>query len=273
MRAGGVGDVTDSHVIWSGRQQNRIGTPVIHDGRIYTFGNGIATCLDAGTGETVYRTRLRGTGEAGARGGTGRGRGQDYASPILAGGMIYFTSRSGDVFVIQAADEFLQLGVNRVTSESEDFSSTPAICDGQLFLRSSKRLYCIENASDAAGDLERALVAAREAAKIEPAEAAVADGEMRAGGRRRGGGRFDPAAYFRRQDADGDGKLTGDEISGRVRDALDQVDGDGDGAVTEEEYLAAMRQMFRRRGPAGGRGRGNPGNAKPPRPQRPPLAE
>ena len=69
--------------------------------------------------------------------------GSDYASPIIADGKIYFTSRSGDMFVLKASDKFEQLATNRVTSESEDFSATPAVSDGQLFIRSSKHLYCI----------------------------------------------------------------------------------------------------------------------------------
>ena len=47
------------------------------------------------------------------------------------------------MFVLKATDKFEQLATNRVTSESEDFSATPAVSDGQLFIRSSKHVYCI----------------------------------------------------------------------------------------------------------------------------------
>ena len=40
--------------------------------------------------------------------------------------------------------EFKQLATNRVTDEVEDFSGTPAIADGQLLIRSSKFLYCVQ---------------------------------------------------------------------------------------------------------------------------------
>ncbi len=290
VRAGGTGDVTDTHVLWSGRQQNRIGTPLVYEGRIYTFGGGVATCLDAKTGEQLFRLRLRGS----RGGGGGGGRGQDYSSPVLAGGLIYFASRAGDVYVIQAGDSFLQLAVNRVTSEAEDFSGTPVICDGQLFLRSSKRLYCVENANSTPPDLANAVAAAKAAAANEPADEAEVGGDRPGpggpgrggpgrggpgrGGPGRGGpgggGGFDPAAFFRQQDTDGDGKLTGDEISGRLRDSLAQIDTDGDGAVTEEEYRAGMRQLFQRQGRGGfGGGRGGGQSNKPERPQRPPLGD
>ncbi len=89
-----------------------------------------------------------GPGGPGRRPGGGRGprggiRGQDYASPILAGGKIYFLSRSGDMFVYATGPEFKLLGQNRFAADGGDFSSTPAISDGQLFIRSSKYLYCV----------------------------------------------------------------------------------------------------------------------------------
>ena len=69
VRAGGKGDVSQTHVVWSGRQQNRIATPLLHGQRIYMFGNRTATCLDAASGEPLYRVRLRGGGGEGGRGG------------------------------------------------------------------------------------------------------------------------------------------------------------------------------------------------------------
>lgn len=68
---------------------------------------------------------------------------------------------------------------------------------------------------------------------------------------------------------DGDGKLTGDEIRGRLRERLEQVDTDGDGEVTQDEFVGGMRRLFGRGG-GGGRERGPD---KPKRPQRPALQE
>ncbi len=96
-------------------------------------------------------------------------------------------------------------------------------------------------------------------------------GGGRGGGGPRGGGRrrFDPAAIFQQQDADGDGKLTGDEIAGRMRDNLSEIDTDGDGAISLEELKERFRQ-FRGRGPGGGQrgeGRGPDATGRPPRPE------
>jgi outer membrane protein assembly factor BamB len=172
VRAGGEGDVSKTNVLWRGKERSRISTPVIENGRIYWFGSGVASCIDAATGKQVYRTRSSGEavsevqgpaagpgrgqagpGGPGRRPGSGPGRrgggmrGQDYSSPVLAGGKTYFLSRSGEAFVYAAGPTFKLLGQNRFAADGGDFSSTPAISEGQLFIRSSKCLYCV-GASD-----------------------------------------------------------------------------------------------------------------------------
>ncbi len=159
VRAGGKDDVMKSHVVWTGRHNNRIATPLVVDGRIYFFANGVANCLETATAKEIYKTRLEGTdagaqdppqGTSGRRGPGGPGRGGrggpmsgDYASPILADGKIYYVARSGMVYVLKPGDQFEQLAVNRMTSDTEDFSATPAADDGSLFFRSDKHLYCV----------------------------------------------------------------------------------------------------------------------------------
>lgn len=78
----------------------------------------------------------------GGFGGGGPG-GSDYSSPVLGDGKIYYVTRKGEIHVIKPTDKFEQLATNRVTSESEDFSATPAISSGQIFFRSNKHLYCV----------------------------------------------------------------------------------------------------------------------------------
>lgn len=76
-------------------------------------------------------------------GGGGFGRSQDYSSPIVAGGNVYFISRSGVGYVIKAGDKLEVLARNRFESDQSDFSATPAASAGELFIRSSKVLYCL----------------------------------------------------------------------------------------------------------------------------------
>lgn len=171
IRSGGKEDVSKSHVLWKGSDRNRIGTPLLKDNRLLYINSRIVTCLNAEDGKELYKGRLPAgqdapaastpgrdanatgerRGENGGGGGRGRGGrggggmgGQDYGSPIAADGKIFYVTRNGEMHVLKEGDTFEHLATNRVTHESEDFSSTPAISDGQIFVRSSKALYCIE---------------------------------------------------------------------------------------------------------------------------------
>lgn len=165
VRAGGKGGVEP---LWTGRDTSGIGTPVIHDGRMYVINNKVATSVDLATGKRIAQTRLtggasggtdrgrpdsgsrdrggdRGAGGRGGRGGYGRGGmgGQDYSSPVVAGDHLFYAARSGDIFVVELGEEMKQVARNTFESDRSDYSSTPAITDGELFIRSSKAIYCI----------------------------------------------------------------------------------------------------------------------------------
>jgi outer membrane protein assembly factor BamB len=152
VKGGGKGDVSKTHVVWSGRDRSRIGTPLYHDGRLYFISSKVVNCLDAKTGERIYQSRLDGgRGEARAdtggrpqRGGGGGGMGgQDYSSPVAAGGKMYYTARSGETYVVELGPTFKQLAVNRFAGDDTDFNASPAISNGDLFIRSCKALYCV----------------------------------------------------------------------------------------------------------------------------------
>lgn len=175
VRAGGKNEVTDSHVVWTGQGFARISSPVFHEGHIYGATRGVAYCVNASTGQRVYRTRLatgesvaedqaggRGRGFGGPRGGGGPGRGgqpgggrarggrggfgsQDYGSAVLADGKVYILTTSGVTYVVEAKPEFTLLARNQFESDDSGFNSTPAISDGQLFIRSHKYLYCVSD--------------------------------------------------------------------------------------------------------------------------------
>lgn len=169
VKAGGKGDVTASNVVWSGKDSNRFATPLVYEGRMYLISGGTAKCLNAADGTEIFQARLQGgvpaTGGASGqslpgqatseqspgggfgggrgRGGFGGGRGSDYSSPVIGDGKIYYVTRAGEIHVLKAGDTFEKLATNRLTSDAEDFSATPAISNGQIFIRSNKHLYCI----------------------------------------------------------------------------------------------------------------------------------
>ena len=128
LKAGGRGDVTSSHLLWSTTNGPDVPTPVT-DGKYFYVVNdrGIMWCLDARTGAEVYaQQRLK----PGAYSG----------SPVLADGKIYVTNEDGLTSVVQAGPKFEVLAENALN----DYSlSSPAISDGQIFIRTSQHLFCI----------------------------------------------------------------------------------------------------------------------------------
>lgn len=138
IRAGGKGDVTQTNVLWSSRYGSYVPSPIILQGNLYWVNeDGIAHCADAETGEVIYRERLARTGGFGGR--------TFYASPVLAGKRLYYVSRTGGTFVLAAKPQFEQLARNQFDSDDSDFNGSPAISDGQVFLRSNRYLYCIQD--------------------------------------------------------------------------------------------------------------------------------
>jgi hypothetical protein len=158
VRAGGRGDVTDSHIEWSNTYSSSVPSPLLFDGRLYWLDDrGIARCVAADSGDLVYQSRLEGFsssrgGESRGQGGSGGGRGGSfgrgggpavYASPTCADGKIYLVSRRNGVFVLAAKETFEQLAHNTFESDDSQFNGSPAVSDAQMFLRSDKFLYCI----------------------------------------------------------------------------------------------------------------------------------
>ena len=66
-------------------------------------------------------------------------------SPIGVNGRLYLASEEGRVFVVKMGSEFALLATN--TLEDQIFIATPAIVDGEVFLRSQAALYCISPSS------------------------------------------------------------------------------------------------------------------------------
>ncbi len=131
VRAGGRGDVTESHRLWSSNKGSNVTSPVYHDGQLYWMHEkiGIAYCVDAATGEPVYEQRMNRAGQV-------------YASTILAGGRIYHLNRSGRTFVLAAKPVFELLSTNDLADGSQ-FNASPAVMGNRLLLRSDNFLYCI----------------------------------------------------------------------------------------------------------------------------------
>jgi outer membrane protein assembly factor BamB len=127
IRPGGEGDVSGTHVRWrENRSVPEVPTPLVYRDRVYTVRDGgVVSCMEAQTGKLLYRERL----------GAG---GSYYASPVAAGDRIYTASGEGKVVVFKVGDRFEVLARNDL---QEPIMATPAIVDGQLYVRTAGYLY------------------------------------------------------------------------------------------------------------------------------------
>ena len=128
VKAGGRGDITKSHVLWSFDNGPDVPTPVTDGTYVYVINDrGIMWCLDLKTGKEVYgRQRLRSATYSG--------------SPVLADGKIYVTNEDGVTVVVKAGPTFQVLAEN----DFDDYTlSSPAISEGQIFIRTATQIYCL----------------------------------------------------------------------------------------------------------------------------------
>lgn len=128
IKGDGKGDVSNSHVIWKFENGPDVPSPVT-DGKLLYLPNdkGIVWVVDAKSGKEVY--------------GGKRIQAAIYSSsPVLADGKVYITNELGTTTVLKAGTEFEVLAENVL---DEYTLSSPAISDGQIFLRTEKFLYCI----------------------------------------------------------------------------------------------------------------------------------
>jgi outer membrane protein assembly factor BamB len=128
FRAGGRGDISESHKLWSFNHGPDVPTPVTDGKYFYTVNDrGITWCLDARTGKEVW--------------GAKRIKPATYsASPVLADGRIYITNEEGLTTVLKAGDHFEVLAENDLA----DYAlSSPAISGGHIFIRTTQFLYAI----------------------------------------------------------------------------------------------------------------------------------
>jgi outer membrane protein assembly factor BamB len=125
----GVGDITETNLVWElDRNVPKTPSMIAHNGLIYSISDdGIALCVQANSGEVQYRKRIGGNYSA---------------SPILAGGNLYFTSEQGRTTVIREGADF------EIISEcdlEERTLATMALWKNSFLFRTDNALYHISN--------------------------------------------------------------------------------------------------------------------------------
>lgn len=137
VKADGSGDVTATHRVWFDERskKNRIGSPVVKGDHLYVLNmEGFLECLELATGKQLWEERLNGPGANDA----------SWSSMTLSGDLLYALNKSGDCFLVRASPKFEVVGTNTV---GEPLNSSPAMSDGEIFIRTWKGLWCLANPS------------------------------------------------------------------------------------------------------------------------------
>ncbi|MDH4202799.1 MAG: PQQ-binding-like beta-propeller repeat protein [Phycisphaerae bacterium] len=130
IKMGGSGDVTETHRLW---KRDDIGsfipTPAAYNGRVYLVSDkGKINCIDPLTGEDFWSGTFP------------KGKGNFYASPLIAGDRLYAAREDGKVFVVKLEDTFEI--ISEIDMKDKIIASPIALSD-RLLIRTNDHLYCI----------------------------------------------------------------------------------------------------------------------------------
>ena len=131
LKPGGVGDVTNTHVLW----KNTRGLPYVPSAIVYrgqyvmVKDGGLVTAYDAKTGKEAYVQQRVAAG------------GRYYASPVAANGHIYFTTLDDGAITVLKAGTDAPVVAARNPKLGERVAATPAIADDTLYVRSAGHLW------------------------------------------------------------------------------------------------------------------------------------
>lgn len=132
VRAGGTGDVTETHRLWRReRSKQMIGSGIILDGQIFTVDTGgVAECTELKTGNAVWTGRLKSSGESAAV----------WSSVVLSDRKLYVVNQSGQTFVLKAGPQFEVLDSNAL----EEFTNSSVVIAGaEVILRTHFSLWSV----------------------------------------------------------------------------------------------------------------------------------
>lgn len=127
IRPDGEGNVTNTHVLWhETKDPSYVPSPIADEKHFYVVSDkGVAQCLEARTGRRMWLEQL--------------GR-HHSASPVSAGGNLYFPDDDGITWVLKAGPEFKVVAKNPL---GEPCFASPAVSGGRIFIRAQQNLYGI----------------------------------------------------------------------------------------------------------------------------------
>ena len=129
IKPDGAGNVTSSKIVWrTNKGVSYVPSPIIEgDYFLIVSDSGVAHCFEAATGKLQWQERM----------------GEHHASLVSANGLVYFLNDNGVTHVVKPGAQYNLVAKNDL---GERTFASPAVSDGQLFIRADKHLFCIGKA-------------------------------------------------------------------------------------------------------------------------------
>jgi outer membrane protein assembly factor BamB len=126
IRPGGEGNVTDTAIAWRTVEGAAyVPSPIVAGDYFLVVSDlGFAHCFETKTGNLLWKARM----------------GRHHASLVSAAGLVYFLNDKGTCHVVRPGPTYDLVATNDL---GEETYASPAISQGDLFLRSDKALYCV----------------------------------------------------------------------------------------------------------------------------------
>lgn len=126
IKPDGSGNVTDTHIVWrTNKGVAYVPSPIVEGGHfLIVSDSGIGHCFDAKTGEILWEERLR----------------EHHASLTSAEGRVYFVNDTGTLRTVKPGNSYEALAESEV---GEKVFASPALSEGQIFIRGDKSLICL----------------------------------------------------------------------------------------------------------------------------------
>lgn len=132
IKPDGSGNVTDTHIVWrTNKGVAYVPSPIVEgDYFLIVSDSGVAHCFDAKTGEIQWEERMR----------------EHHASLTSAEGRVYFANDFGVLRTVKPGKTYDLLAESEL---KEKVFASPAMSEGQIFIRTDRSLICLGKRSSA----------------------------------------------------------------------------------------------------------------------------